>query len=74
MRDMRRLDPHVRERLLDAIGELASDPRKGDIAKLKQRTEWRLRVGTWRILFQRNPKRRLIQVVRVLPRGRAYRS
>ncbi len=36
--------------------------------------EWRLRVGDWRVRFRRDTERKLISVIRVLPRGRAYRN
>ena len=36
--------------------------------------EWRLRVGEWRVRFRYDYQRRTIEVLRVLPRGRAYRD
>jgi mRNA interferase RelE/StbE len=36
--------------------------------------EWRLRVGDWRVRFDRDDEARVIVVLRVLPRGRAYRE
>jgi ParE toxin of type II toxin-antitoxin system, parDE len=33
---------------------------------------WRLRVRDWRVIFERDEAIRVIGVVRVLPRGRAY--
>jgi mRNA-degrading endonuclease RelE of RelBE toxin-antitoxin system len=36
--------------------------------------EWRLRVGDWRVRFTRERDTGVIQVLRVLPRGRAYRD
>jgi mRNA-degrading endonuclease RelE of RelBE toxin-antitoxin system len=35
--------------------------------------EWRLRVGDWRVRFTFDDEQRVIVVLRVLPRGRAYR-
>jgi mRNA-degrading endonuclease RelE of RelBE toxin-antitoxin system len=34
--------------------------------------EWRLRVGDWRVRFAFDDQQRVIVVLRVLPRGRAY--
>ncbi|MBK7180751.1 MAG: type II toxin-antitoxin system RelE/ParE family toxin [Chloroflexi bacterium] len=34
---------------------------------------YRLRVGNYRILFERDDEIRIIDVIDVLPRGRAYR-
>lgn len=36
--------------------------------------EWRLRVGDWRVRFTRNSDTRTVLILRVLPRGRAYRD
>jgi mRNA interferase RelE/StbE len=74
-RDLRRLDRRTRERIRQAVYRLATDG-YGDVKKLQGRPgEWRLRVGDWRVLFtfeeDRDPVTLL--VLRVLPRGRAYR-
>lgn len=71
-RDLRRLDPPVRRRVIDALDRFVSDPGAADIRKLSA-TEWRLRVGEWRVRFSFDEGRRVISVLRVLPRGRAYR-
>jgi len=72
-RDMRRLDPPVRRRVATALRDLAGDPhRSGVLRKLTDAPESRLRVGDWRALVVLDEKARTINVVRVLPRGRAY--
>lgn len=72
-RDMRRLDRTVRQRIFDALDLLVAE-RRGDVAKLHGSDyEWRLRVGNYRIRFQRDSRSLTIVVLRVLPRGRAYR-
>jgi mRNA interferase RelE/StbE len=75
-RDLRRLDPPVRDRILTGLESLAADPSQGDVKRLAgiDPPEWRLRVGDWRVRFNRDPATRTIQVLRVLPRGRAYRD
>lgn len=74
-RDLRRLDPPVQRRVVDALDRLTGDPPAGDVVRLTGiEDEWRLRVGDWRIRFTRDPKTGMIQVLRVLPRGRAYRD
>jgi mRNA interferase RelE/StbE len=72
-RDLRRLDPPVRRRIVESLDRFVADPLGGDIRKLKP-LEWRLRVGDWRVRFSFDDERRLIVVLRVLPRGRAYRK
>ncbi len=75
-RDIKRLDQPVRERVLTAIDGLRTDPPAGDIKRLTGITppQWRLRVGDWRVRFNRNPETRTVLILRVLPRGRAYRD
>jgi len=71
-RDLRRLDPPVRRRVVAALDRFILDPRAADIRKLSG-AEWRLRVGEWRVRFSFDDDGRTIVVLRVLPRGRAYR-
>jgi mRNA interferase RelE/StbE len=46
----------------------------GDVKRLRGRERlWRLRVGEWRVIFDRRSDERVIDVLAVRPRGRAYR-
>jgi mRNA interferase RelE/StbE len=72
-RDLRRLDRPVKRRIVDALDRFVADPFAADIRKLGP-VEWRLRVGEWRVRFSFDDERRVIVVLRVLPRGRAYRD
>jgi mRNA interferase RelE/StbE len=74
-RDLRRLDPQVRRRVLDALDGLSAQPPRGNIRRLTGiEAEWRLRVGDWRVRFTREQTTHTVYVLRVLPRGRAYRD
>lgn len=75
-RDIKRLDQPIRERILAAIDGLKTHPPAGDIKRLAGITppQWRLRVGDWRVRFNRHPETRTVLILRVLPRGRAYRN
>lgn len=72
-RDLRRLDPPIRRRIIAGLDRFVADPFAADIRKLN-RLEWRLRIGEWRVRFAFDDERRVIVVLRVLPRGRAYRD
>ncbi len=75
LRDLRRLDVPVRQRISTALAALAEDPAAStSLRKLSGRPETRLRVGDWRVLLTLETEARLIIVLRVLPRGRAYRD
>ena len=72
-RDMRRLDRPVRQRIFDALDNYV-DEHRGSIRKLTGREdEWRLRVGDWRVRFEFDRANHIVVVLRVLPRGEAYR-
>jgi mRNA interferase RelE/StbE len=73
-RDFKRLDPPVQRRIVDALDRLTGDPPAGDVVKLSNTDEWRLRVGGWRVRFQRDVETGVVYIMRVLPRGRAYRD
>jgi mRNA interferase RelE/StbE len=72
-RDIRRLDPPVRRRVGEALTALTLDPlHPGLLRKLTGQPEYRLRIGDWRAIVALDPTSRVITVMRVLPRGRAY--
>jgi len=75
-RDIKRLDRQIQIRIIEALNGLRTEPAQGDITRLTgiQPPEWRLRVGDWRIRFARDPDTRTVTILRVLPRGRAYRD
>jgi mRNA interferase RelE/StbE len=72
-RDLRRLDPPVATRILDALARLAATG-QGDVRRvIGPANELRLRVGDWRVRFRYLPATRTILALRILPRGEAYR-
>ena len=51
-KDLRRIDPPTRQRILRAIARLAQGAElTGDIKRLQGSHEYRLRVGDWRVIF-----------------------
>lgn len=69
--DLERLDRQTLQRITDAVMRFAATGH-GDVRRLHgQRDEWRLRVGDWRVRF--TLREHNIVVLRVLPRGSAYR-
>jgi mRNA interferase RelE/StbE len=73
-RDLHRLDRDVGDRILRAIARYA-ETNQGDVRRLHGvRAERRLRVGDWRVRFRLVDADRTIEVLRILPRGRAYRA
>jgi mRNA interferase RelE/StbE len=75
-RYLERMSPKDRTRMLEAIEELAENPdsRTLDVKKLRNRPGYRLRVGKYRVLYERFEDRLLILVVALRPRGEAYKE
>ena len=73
-RDLKRLDPPIRRRITAALRALVVDPSGGELVKLRGSDEHRLRVGDWRVRMRLDVEERAVFVLRVLPRGRAYRD
>lgn len=71
-RDLRRLDPPVRARVIATLERLAANDPSVDVRTLTGSDELRLRVGDWRVRFVRDTAERQLVILRVLPRGRAY--
>ena len=72
-RDIWRIDPPVAARIFDALNRLATTG-QGDTQRLRGvADEWRLRVGDWRVRFRYDATTRTLEVLRILPRGEAYR-
>ena len=73
-RDMARLPKAVLRRVDKAIMSLAGDPRPPGCRKLGGATGlWRLRVGDWRIVYEIDDARRLVEVQIVAHRREVYR-
>ena len=63
------------QRIRRELDQLAKSPdrRDVDVASLTGRAGFRLRVGDWRIIFERDDKAQVIDVLRIVPRGQAYK-
>ncbi len=74
-RYLRRLPNPERERIIAAIESLAANPQSPylDAKKLRNRPGYRLRVGDYRVLYEKHDDRLVILVLSVRPRGDAYK-
>jgi mRNA interferase RelE/StbE len=65
-----------RARLIrEKLDQLAQDPYASNpnVIKLQGRPGYRLRVGDWRVIYELEDDRLLILVLKIAPRGGAYR-
>lgn len=75
-RTLHRADVPTRLRLGRALARLERDPFDStmDIRPLKaQAGLWRLRIGEWRAIYEVDLFKRVIDILRLAPRGEAYR-
>ena len=72
-RAIRKLERPQRERIVAAIDRLATDPHAGSVLKGEYSGLRRVRVGTFRIVYEARDRELLVLVVRVAHRRGAYR-
>jgi mRNA interferase RelE/StbE len=75
LNNLRRYPQNDQRRILARINQLALNP--FTMSNVKRLVDfapaYRLRVGNYRVFFDRDDTIRIIDVVDILPRGRAYR-
>lgn len=64
-----------RNRIAEKIHQLGIDPDDAalDVKRLQGEPFFRLRVGDWRVIFDRQDALRIIAIERIKPRGDAYK-
>ena len=64
-----------RNRIAEKIHQLGIDPDDAalDVNRLQGEPFFRLRVGDWRVIFDRQDALRIIAIERIKPRGDAYK-
>jgi len=74
VKERKRIDPVVRNRIDQVLIVLQSEPRPSGVKKLSGRQqEWRVRVGDYRILFEIDDDEQLITIWRIAHRRDVYR-
>jgi mRNA interferase RelE/StbE len=66
-KELRRLDPPIRVRVLGALDRLSADDRSLDVRRLTGSEHFRLRVGDWRVIFDYDRATQTVLVRHVLP-------
>jgi mRNA interferase RelE/StbE len=73
VREFRRLQGSVRDRIRVAIDGLAADPRPAGCTKLAGRDDYRIRVGDHRVVYAIDDAARVVVVARIAHRREVYR-
>ncbi len=75
LKNLRRYPRNDQQRILNRIEQLAANPKA--MVNVKRLVDfdvtYRLRVGNYRILFDRDDIIKIIDIIDVLPRSRAYK-
>lgn len=75
LRDLKKTGKQVKERIISAIDGMKENPWEHDFRKIQEKSgEWRLRVGTWRIIFEPDWEHRILYVKRIKTRAKAYKQ
>lgn len=73
-KELRKLDPGIRRRVLSGIADLERDPRPSGCKKLVGETNaWRVRIGDYRVLYEVMDDVLVVTVLRVAHRREVYR-
>jgi mRNA interferase RelE/StbE len=73
-KDLSRLSSEVHDRVIAAIQGLATEPRPPGCRKLTgSKSDWRIRAGDFRVVYEIADEVRIVRVNRVRHRGEVYR-
>lgn len=74
IKSLKKIDKTDQKRILDQIEELGVDPlQKSNVKKLTNSPHLRLRVGNYRVIFDKDDYIKVIAVIDILHRKNAYR-
>ena len=72
-KEFERLTSSIATRVASKIDALASTPRPQDVKKLEGNpVRWRVRVGDWRIIYSIDDARRIVDILYIRHRSKAY--
>ena len=73
-RDLRRLAAEPFRRVVDGIRSLADDPTPPGCRKITgSENDWRIRVGSYRVIYEIDDEARQVRIMRVRHRREVYR-
>jgi mRNA interferase RelE/StbE len=71
-RYLKQLNDPIKGQILAALNRLSREPPEGDIKKMSNRNDFRLRIGRYRAIFRIEGG--TIIVSKIAPRGQAYKE
>jgi len=73
-KDLRSIPKKDIKRILACIDNLANDPRADGCIRLSEQEKYRVRQGLYRIVYEIQDKKLVIQIVKVSHRSSVYKS
>jgi mRNA interferase RelE/StbE len=73
-KDLRSIPKKDIKRILACIDNLANDPRADGCIRLSEQEQYRVRQGLYRIVYEIQDKKLVIQIVKVSHRSSVYKS
>jgi mRNA interferase RelE/StbE len=72
-KQLAKIDRQAQSRIIESIRRLSSDPRPPGCKKLSGRPAWRIRVGSYRVIYEIHDDQLVVLVVSVGARKDVYR-
>lgn len=72
-KDLQRIHPDDRVRIIAALQKLANDPRPPGCKKLSNRPAWRIRIGAYRVIYEIFDQKLMVLIVATGKRSEIYR-
>ena len=72
-KEIQRLDKADRKRLVEAIDNLTDNPHVGKLLKGEFSGLRRIRVGSFRVIYEINEGEVIVLILRIAPRNKGYR-
>ena len=73
-KELRKLPKAVSYRLTKAIYRLSDNPRRGQVRPMVGSKSWRLRVGSYRVIYDVYDDKVVVLILKVSHRRQAYRN
>lgn len=74
-KDLRRLPARDRQAVREGVADLSDDPRpRGAVKLVGSANAYRIRIGSYRVIYDVDDRARTITILRVRHRREAYRS
>ncbi|MDD5090336.1 MAG: type II toxin-antitoxin system RelE/ParE family toxin [Candidatus Wallbacteria bacterium] len=72
-RDLKKLTPAEFQRIIPYIVSLAENPRPSGSRKItNSKNDWRIRIGSYRVIYEINEREKTVKVMKVRHRKDAY--